>query len=461
MSPSYSSEVQNLHHYHQQGHCHPLEWRKQQLQQLKTMLLENEAAFLQALNDDLGKPAMEAWSMEIAYVTNDIDHCIANLKRWSKPRKVPTPLAAQPASSFIQPEPLGTVLIIGAWNYPLQLTLAPLTTTLAAGNCAVLKPSELAPATSALIAKLLPQYVEPQAVIVVEGGVEETTALLEQRFDHIIYTGNGQVGRIVMSAAAKHLTPVTLELGGKSPVFVDDSCNLSIAAERIIWGKLSNAGQTCVAPDYILTTANMRERLVAELKKTIVRMYGEIPAQSESYGRIVNQRHCQRLINYLQPYLNSEAIAHGGDYQLEDCFIAPTIILEPELDGPLMQEELFGPLLPIITVPDFESAVHFIRQRDKPLAAYLFSTNPIQQRLWIQQLSSGNQGINDTFMFMTVPNLPFGGVGASGIGQYCGPGGFERLSHMKAVIKRPNLKDLPLRFAPYSQLKFKFLRWVR
>ncbi len=434
-----------------------LSWRKQQLQQIKRLVLEHEQSFLAALYADLGKPAQEAWITEVSYITGDVDHVCKRLNRWAKKRPVPTPIVAQPGRACIHPEPQGCVLIIGAWNYPLQLILAPLVAVIAAGNCAIVKPSELAPATSALLAKLIPQYLDNNAVSVVEGGVEETTELLALQFDHIMYTGNGQVGRIVMAAAAKHLTPVTLELGGKSPVYVDASADITISAQRIAWGKWMNAGQTCIAPDYIITPKKMIEPLVAALTAQITMMFGQEPKASQSYGRIINQRHAKRISSYLSHI----DITVGGEFDLENRYISPTIVVNPPLDSALMTEEIFGPILPIIAVEDFDNAKAFVKARDKPLSAYIFSKNNAQCQAWVNEISAGSQCVNDVIMFNAVPELPFGGVGPSGMGQYSGQAGFDNFSHLKSVLARPFIKDLPLRFAPYSKMKFKFLRWIR
>ncbi|MGJ8694282.1 MAG: aldehyde dehydrogenase family protein [Thalassotalea sp.] len=432
-------------------------WRKQQLKQLFKLVTDNESRLTDALYNDLSKPYQEVWMAEISYITSDIQHTLKNIDGWAKKRRVSTSLVALPATSFIQPEPLGCVLIIGAWNYPLQLVLAPLIAVITAGNCAVLKPSELAPHTSSLIAELIPQYMDNKAVSVVEGGINDTTALLTCTFDHIMYTGNGTVAKIVMAAAAKTLTPVTLELGGKSPVYVDDSANITITAQRIAWGKWLNAGQTCVAPDYILTTESNVGKLIDALILQIKTMFSTEPEHSQSYGRIINQRHCQRIISYL----TNQNIVYGGDYSLKDKYISPTIILNPSTDSPLLAEEIFGPILPIITVESINQAIAYITDRDKPLAAYLFSKNKEQEKKWLTDISAGSIAINDVMMFNAVADLPFGGVGASGIGQYSGKIGFDNFSHLKAVIKRPFIKDLAIRFAPFSARKVKILKWLR
>lgn len=434
-----------------------LSWRKEQLSQIKKLIVENETDLLAALKEDLNKPGLEAWTTELSYITGDVDHVLKRLKKWSKPRKVSTPLIVQPGKSFIQPDPQGSVLIMSAWNYPLQLVFAPLVAVIAAGNCAVIKPSDLAPAVSAIIAQLVPKYLDSKAISVVEGAIPETTALLALPFDHIMYTGNGMVGRIVMTAAAKHLTPVTLELGGKSPVWLDNSCNINIAAQRIAWGKWINAGQTCIAPDYIMTTEDMVEPLVNALKKQIKAMFGDKPIDSESYGRIVNERHTERLTTNL----DSGEIVHGGSFDISAKFFEPTIILNPQLDSKVMQEEIFGPILPIITVDNYLAAKELILSRDKPLAAYIFTKDSVQEQDWVQTISAGSQCINDVIMFNAVPDLPFGGTGQSGMGQYSGKSGFDNFSHLKSVLKRPFLKDLPVRFAPYSNFKWKLLRKIR
>jgi aldehyde dehydrogenase (NAD+) len=457
MEKEYSSKIDSLRQYHNTGVTLPIAWRKQQLRQLKRLVLENEGAFFDALAKDLGKPIVESWTSEVSLVVKKADYYFKHVERFAKPRKVKTPLAGQPGKCIVKPEPLGVVVVMGAWNYPLQLILSPLAAVISAGNCAVLKPSELTPTCSQLLAELIPKYMDQQAFIVIEGGVEETTVLLAQKVEHIFYTGNGRVARIVMAAAAKHLTPVTLELGGKSPVYVDESCDLKITARRLAWGKFTNAGQICVAPDYILTTQRMRDRLVAAIKDEVRAMFGSDPKQSDSYGRIVNQSHVTRLLGYLE---GANIVPGGGQHDIKQRYVSPTIVLDPKLDSLLMQEEIFGPILPIITVDGFDDAVKFVRERDKPLAAYLFSKNKQQQQRWTDEISSGSQCINDVFMFSIVPELPFGGVGPSGMGQMHGRFGFERFSHMKAVMQRANIADPSIRFAPYTKNKLKWLKMV-
>ena len=424
-------------------------WRKAQLEALQRMLSENEAAFVEALNTDLGKSEAEAFTTEIGFLLSDIQHTKKHLRQWMKARKVGTPLVAQPARSSLQPEPLGTVLIIGAWNYPVQLTLAPYVAALAAGNCALLKPSELAPASSALMASLIPRYLDGDAVAVVEGDKDVASELLSLPFDHIFYTGGEAVGKIVMAAAARNLTPVTLELGGKSPCVVDANTDITTTARRIVWGKWTNAGQTCIAPDYVLVERSCADALIDKLGKEIIRQFGNQPLQSKDYGRIVNERHLARLTQYTEGH----EIVIGGQIDEAQMKLAPTVILNPDIDTPVMQEEIFGPVLPVIEVSSVSEAIDFIKRRHKPLAAYLFSESPSMQQQFVEEVSAGSVCINDTMMFMANPQLPFGGVGNSGMGRYHGKFGFDTFSHLKSVMKRSFWFDVAIRYAPSSARK--------
>ncbi|WP_193166224.1 aldehyde dehydrogenase family protein [Microbulbifer hainanensis] len=449
--------VAGLRTYFRSGTTADLNWRRQQLGQLRRMILDNESRFLQALEKDLHKAPQEGFLTEVAGVCGDIDHALKHLKKWVRPRRASTPIVAQPGKSYILPEPLGVVLIIGAWNYPLQLLLSPLVPAIAAGNCAVLKPSELAPATSKLVAELLPRYLDNDAFACVEGAVPETTALLEQRWDHILYTGGGQVGKIVMTAAARHLTPVTLELGGKSPCIVADDANIEVAARRIAWGKFTNAGQTCIAPDYLLCTRATAERLLPEIEKVVREMFGADPRTSSDYGRIVNRRHAERVAAYIA----DGEVFFGGEVDVENRYVAPTLLRNVGLETAVMQEEIFGPVLPVIELDEFSQAEQFVNERDKPLALYVFTQNEATADRILARCSSGNACINDCMMFMAAHDLPFGGVGPSGIGAYHGEHGFRTFSHYKAVMKRSNIFDLDLRYAPFSARKFKLLRLLR
>jgi aldehyde dehydrogenase (NAD+) len=440
------------------GKTKSIAWRKSQLLALKRMLMENEKAIYQALKSDLNKCEFEAYSSEYSFVLKDIKLSLKNLSKWSKPRHVSTPMLAQPGNSKIVPEPYGVVLIMGAWNYPLQLVLSPMVAALSAGNCIVLKPSELAEATSQLLATLIPKYMDTSAITVFEGGVEETTALLRQRFDYIMYTGSENVGKIVMRAASEHLTPVTLELGGKSPCVVAADSNLKVTADRIVWGKFMNAGQTCIAPDYILVEKSASKELIEELSKSLQRQYGEQPAKSNDYGRIINSRHFERINSYLKE--QKSAVIHGGHVNAEDNYIAPTLMLNPSLDSRIMQEEIFGPVLPVIEYDDLSEAIALINKREKPLALYLFTNSNGKFKQVSEQTSSGTLCINDAVIFMINHDLPFGGVGNSGMGAYHGKWGFDTFSHLKPIMHRSFWGDVPVRYAPYTPLKQKIISWL-
>lgn len=436
------------------GLTRDLAWRDHQLARLNALLEDHEDQIAEALAEDLAKPKQEVFLGELALLYSEIKYARKNLKHWAKPRRVRTPLAGQPGKSFVVPEPAGVVLIIGAWNYPIQLILGPLIPAIAAGNCALLKPSEVATKTAHLVASLVPAYLDERAYRVIEGAVEETTALLAEPFDHIFYTGGSAVGRVVMSAAAKHLTPVTLELGGKSPCVVDDSADLKSAARRIIWGKCLNAGQTCIAPDYVLVTVKQKEPLIKALKSELDRMYGMDRLSSLDYCKIINERHFDRLL----AYIDEGHVAIGGSSDRSKLKIEPTVLTDLKPDAQCMQEEIFGPILPVIEVADIEAALDFIKAGDKPLAAYFFTANASHEKRFLDTISAGNVCINDVLMFMLVPDLPFGGVGASGMGHYHGQAGFDQLSHLKAVMHRGRFPEIWIRFAPYSDFKTRLLK---
>ena len=436
------------------GKTRSAQWRIQQLQQLKKMTLDNQDKIAEALEADLGKCQQESWLAEISYMTVEIDHTLKHLRQWMKPRKVSTPIIAMPGKSYIQPEPLGVVLVMGAWNYPWQLVLAPYVAALSAGNCAVLKPSELAEHTSRLMAELVPKYLDGDAVVVVEGGVEESTELLKHKFDHIIYTGGENVGKVVMRAAAEHLTPVTLELGGKSPTLVDNNTNLEVTASRIAWCKWMNAGQTCVAPDYVLVDERIKDKLITALQNKLVEFYGKDASKSPDYARIINERHWSRITGLLK----EQDIAWGGNSDLSIKYIEPTLVVEPDVNSPIMQQEIFGPVLPIIGYQSLSQAIEFVNERAKPLAMYIFSKDKGYSQQILQQTSAGNVCVNDGMMFMTNQDLPFGGVGTSGMGSYCGQAGFDTFSHLKAVMERSFAFDVDIRYPPYNDNKAKLLK---
>ncbi|MHA3836309.1 aldehyde dehydrogenase family protein [Terrabacter sp. AAH1] len=415
-------------------------WRVAQLKALRVLLVDHEAEIAAALHADLGKSATEAWVTETGFLVREIDHTLRHLRAWTAPRRVPVPLSLAPGRARVVREPLGVVLVIAPWNYPLQLCLAPLVGALAAGNAVVLKPSELAPATSALIARLVPEHLDPEAVHVVEGAVPETTALLAERFDHIFYTGNGTVGRIVLEAAAAHLTPVTLELGGKSPAYVADDADLPVTARRLVWGKFTNAGQTCVAPDYVVATPETLAKLKPLLVEAIREAFGDDPASSPDYGRIVDGRHFERLTGLL----DGGRVVAGGRSDAATRYLEPTLVEVADPDDPeeaVMRDEIFGPVLPLVPVADLDAAIALVNGRDKPLALYVFTPSAVVRERFVRETSSGAIGFNIPLAHLAVPELPFGGVGASGMGAYHGERSVELFSHAKAVLTMPTRPD--------------------
>ena len=447
--------VADLRRVFRSGVTKPLEWRMTQLRGLGAMLAQEQELLSKALDADLGKHGTESWIMELGFTSNEVRHALKHLASWVRPRATSLPLWMRPARAKVVREPLGVVLVIGPWNYPVQLTLAPLVGAIAAGNAVVIKPSEHAPATSAALAHLLPRYLDPAAVRVVEGGVPETTALLEQRWDHIFFTGSAEVGRIVLEAAAPHLTPVTLELGGKSPAFVDVGADLETAARRIVWGKFSNAGQTCVAPDYVIGTRPVLDALKPHLTRAIREFYGPNPADSEHYGRIVNDAHFERLSAMIDP----EQVVHGGATDAGSRYVEPTILDGVDGDHLAMQEEIFGPILPLVEVSGVAEAIEFINQRDKPLALYVFTNRSQTKRAFVRDTSSGALNVNVPLLHMGAPALPFGGVGPSGMGKYHGEESVAAFSNAKPILDVPTRPDmLAAIYPPFTSLKDKLLR---
>ncbi len=439
------------------GTTKPYSWRVATLTQLRDLLTSREERLLDALAADFGKPRPEAWFTEIGFTIGDINHTLANLPLWMKPDKVATPVAFKPGSSYIVAEPVGVTCVIAPWNYPVQLLLVPMIAAIAAGNAVVGKPSELAPATAAELVSLIDSLQEP-AVTVVQGGVAETTELLAQRFDHILYTGNSKVARIVMRAAAEHLTPVTLELGGKSPAIVSRNANVEVAARRIAWGKFVNAGQTCIAPDYVLVERPVHDQLVAAIGRHIESFYGADPQASSDYTRIVNAPHFHRL----EKLLHSGTVAYGGTADADTRYIAPTVLTGITRDDPAMGEEIFGPILPVIAVDSIDDAITFVNDGsahgDKPLALYTFSESDDENDHVLASATSGGACVNGTLMHISNPNLPFGGVGESGMGAYHGKFGFDTFSHHRAIHTRSTKLDPSLMYPPYTAKKEKLLR---
>lgn len=435
------------------GTTKPRPWRVAQLRALRTLLVEHELEVAEALHADLGKSATEAWITETGFVVREIDHTLRHLRAWTAPRRVPVPLSLAPGRARVVREPLGVVLVIAPWNYPVQLCLAPLLGALAAGNAVVVKPSEIAPATSRLLARLVPRYLDRSAVHVVEGGVPETTSLLAERFDHIFYTGNGAVGRIVLEAAARHLTPVTLELGGKSPAYVADDADLAVTAQRLVWGKFTNAGQTCVAPDYVLASRATLEALKPLLAQGIRSAFGEDPSQSTEYGRIVSERHFERLTGMV----DHDRVVTGGRSDASSRYLEPTVVEVDDPDHPeqlVMRDEIFGPVLPLVEVDDLDAAIAFVNGREKPLALYVFTSSSRVRQRFTRDTSSGALAFNVPLAHLAVPGLPFGGVGASGMGAYHGEHSVELFSHAKSVLAMPTRPDTTVWVRPpFTALK--------
>lgn len=436
------------------GATRPLAWRTDQLRRLRRLLTEGEDELVAALHEDMGKSPVEGRLTDLAPVVAEIDGTLRHLSAWARPERIRVPLIQRPGRATVVREPFGVALVIAPWNYPVHLLLLPVVAAVAAGNCAVAKPSELTPATSAALGRLAARHLDPDAVAVVEGGVEETRQLLAERFDTIFYTGNARVGRVVMEAAARHLTPVTLELGGKSPVVVAADADLSVAARRIAWGKFMNAGQTCVAPDYVLVERAVEDELVDRLGDAVRTFYGSDPRASADYARIVNERHFDRLAHLLAA--SRDRVTVGGDTDRDQRYIAPTVLRDVGSDEPVMAEEIFGPLLPVLPVDHVDDAVTFVGARPKPLALYVFARARETIDRVVAGTSSGGVGVNCTVQHLAIPGLPFGGVGESGMGAYHGRHGFETFSHRKAVLDKPTHPDPPIAYPPYTRVK----RWI-
>lgn len=434
---------EQLQAYFKTGKTLDLNFRLAQLAKMKSSLKSFESRFLNALAQDLGKSAFEAYETELGMVYAEINEALAHLKKWAKAKRVKPPLTQFPSSGRVYREPLGVVLVISPWNYPVQLALSPLVASIAAGNCTVVKPSELAAATGAVLADFLSQTFDPGYVSCVTGGVSETTSLLAQKFDHVFFTGSKRVGKIVMRAAAEHLTPVTLELGGKSPCIVDATANLPLAAKRICWGKFLNAGQTCVAPDYLLVQRSVKDELVEHIKRCIGEFYGPRPVQNADYPNIINQAHLSRLLGLLK----GQPLLFGGETDGQK--LSPTLLLA-DFASPLMQEEIFGPILPVLTFDTPDEAIAIVKHFEKPLALYLFTQSKQMQKKILRQVSFGGGCVNDTVSHLACSSLPFGGVGASGMGAYHGEAGFLSLSHQKSVLKKGLWPDISVRYAPYE-----------
>lgn len=439
--------------YFNAGNTKDIEFRISQLKKLKQLILDNEEPILDALKKDLNKSRLEAYSTEVGFVLKDIDHTIKAIRKWAKPEKVATPLFHQLGSSWIQSEPLGVVYVIAPWNYPFQLLLAPTIGAIAAGNTVVMKPSRMSENVCRLVENLINSNF-PSEYLKVLTDFSVCNDLLEEKLDYIFFTGGKEVGTEIYQKAAKQLTPVTLELGGKSPCFVDESIDFKWAIKRLIWGKFTNTGQTCVAPDYFLVDRKIKDKFIEEAKKTITEFYGENPKTSDSFGRIISEKHFIRISKLFK----DAEVVFGGQTDMEEKYIAPTIIDNVQPEDAVMQEEIFGPLMPIITYDKLEDAIAFVNSRSKPLALYIFSENKLYQQKILQETSSGNASINECLMHVGQFNLPFGGVGDSGIGQYHGKLSFDIFSHRKGVLKKSTLSDVAFRYPPYTKKAENILR---
>ncbi len=445
--------MSEMRDFFQTGTTLSVAWRKKQLKALKASISEHEKVILKALYEDLGKSDFEGYATELGIVYSEIDQHLKHLDAWSRPKRVRSTLLSFPSRSFIVTQPVGVVLIMSPWNYPFQLTIAPLVAALAAGNCAVVKPSRYSSHTSRIIVEVLAKVFPSDYVTTFEGGSEMNTALLNYRFDHIFFTGSPTVGKIVMQKAARFLTPVTLELGGKSPAIIDEGANLKLAAKSIAWGKCLNAGQTCIAPDYILVRRDLQERFIEELIGTMQSMYGTDPLNNSEFPKIINQKHFSRLTGLLE----HGTLTYGGQLDPKLMKIAPTILTEPNLTSSLMTDEIFGPLLPIIAYDNFDEAFSFVENREHPLALYYFGKDKQNQRRVVHTLIYGGGCINDTVLHLSNPHLPFGGVGASGMGKYHAKEGFTTFSHRKSILRKYTFMDIPLRYAPFKG-KFSLLK---
>ena len=439
---------------HASGLTRPLEWRREQLSALARMLRDGAGALVRAMGEDMSRPATEAWLTDVAAVRRDVEAIARDLARWAAPRRVRVPWPLWPGRAEVRPEPLGTVLVLATWNYPVSTLLLPVAFALAAGNTVAAKPSELAPATAAQLARLAGEYLDPKATRLCLGGPDVAQSLLDQRWDHIFFTGGSRVGRLVMAAAARHLTPVTLELGGKNPAIVAKSADIVTAAKRIAWAKFMNAGQTCVAPDYVVVEREVEEVLLAELGRWLTRFYGKDPHLSQDFGRVLNDAHMARLTALLKA-TNAQTVT-GGTARPEERYLAPTILAKLSWDDPVMEEEIFGPLLPVLAYDEVSDVLEQIRGRGKPLAIYLYARDTQLEERVLAETSSGGVCINHNAVQLAVPELPFGGVGASGMGAYHGRTGFDTFSHQKALLRRPARGEAPLMYPPYGRAK----RWV-
>lgn len=434
--------VQKQREFYYSGKTKSYSFRKKQLETLKLMLQKHEADIYEVLKLDLNKSNHETLTTELGILYTEINFVLKHLKKWMEKREVPAPLTHKGTANYVLYEPYGVTLVISPWNYPVQLALAPVIGAIAAGNTVILKPSELTPNTSQLLKRMVENTFEEHFFAVVEGDKDVSERLLKERFDYIFFTGSTNVGKVIMEQASKNLTPVTLELGGKSPTIVDKDCHIKYSAKRIAWGKFTNAGQTCVAPDYVYVHKKVIKKFVKELKRQIVLLYGKKPLENKDYVRIVNENHFKRLIRYI----DSEKIIHGGNVNEKTWMIEPTILQNVTWDDPVMQEEIFGPILPILPFSTLDEIIPVIREKEKPLALYYFGASKKKEQKVIESIPFGGGCVNDTLYHLANPHLPFGGVGHSGIGAYHGEHSFETFSHRKSILKQTTAFDVPVRY---------------
>lgn len=442
----YKEMIKRQRAYFREGECKSIGFRIAQLTRLNAWIYKNEEAIMEALQKDLHKSRFEAYATEIGIVKEEIRYTLKHLRRWARPRRVPTPVTQFPSRSLIYPEPYGVVLIMSPWNYPFQLTIAPLVGAICAGNCAVVKPSAYSPHTSDIVARMVRELFPKKYVDVITGGRKENEALLNEHFDYIFFTGSVDVGRYVMEKASKHLTPVSLELGGKSPCIVDETADIKMAAKRIVWGKFLNSGQTCVAPDYILVQKSVKDKLLKQLEKNIYKMYGKDACHNAEYPKMINDKHFDRVLGLMR----GTHIVCGGGSRSDTRQIEPTVVDQVNWDSPVMQEEIFGPVLPVLTFYDIKEAAAMVNARPRPLALYLFTREKRREAYILRHVSYGGGCINDTVVHLATSHMPFGGVGNSGMGGYHGKASFDTFTHQKSIMKKSLLIDIPVRYAPFK-----------
>lgn len=442
----YKSMLHKQRAYFQTGDTKDVEFRIRQLKKLYQWITVHEQEIMDALYMDLNKSNFEAYATEIGIVKEEIRYTLKHLRKWAAPKRVPTPITQFPSKSFIYPEPYGIVLIMSPWNYPFQLTIAPLVGAICAGNCAVVKPSAYSPHTTKVMADMLRELFQEKYIAVVEGGRQENQALLNEKFDYIFFTGSVNVGKYVMEKASAHLTPVSLELGGKSPCIVDETADLKLAAKRIVWGKFLNSGQTCVAPDYVLVQNSVKDKLVRYMEKYIRKMFGKDPMQNPDYPKMINEKHFNRVLGLTE---RVHGVCGGGS-NVDMLKIEPTVLDQVTWESPVMQEEIFGPLLPVLIFYDIEEAIQMVNARPRPLALYYFTKDKQREAMMLKQVSYGGGCINDTIVHLATSHMPFGGVGNSGMGGYHGKDSFDTFTHKKSIMKKSVLLDIPIRYAPFK-----------